>query len=117
MAITSAGLQKLRETVADWGYIAITDDNGAEVFRIPTSDNRVTISSDATENPYQIQVLITGSDSEIVVDSTVIQGIELYDVDSGGSALVEHVYSNSFDFPNSQDNVTFELSINIEDLT
>jgi len=91
--ITTAGYQTIRDFVqANWTYIELRDNAGAAVLRLPTTDTRVHWIHTAGDQVLKLEVVITGSDADITLPVT-IAGAAIYNVNVGGSALAEDVFT------------------------
>ena len=114
MAITSLGLQNIRQSyknsIKSFGII---DDQGTELFRILASDSRVSLVSDASDNPLQYRITVKGTDSEVASDIKV-KGIKVYDATTGGNVLTEYTYSNANIIQSGTDaTIVFDYRFNV----
>lgn len=108
--INEAGYAKLRGLYRDnFNYIGITLGDDSELIRLKISgegaDERITIISDGTTNPYEFHVSLKETDVDIP-ENTVVKGYKLYDVATGGNALQTETLSTSYIF-----NAEFEMVI------
>jgi len=93
--LPSAGYQDIRDYVEDnWIYISLEDDTGSEIFRISTADSRVSWIHTAESQELQLQVNITGSDSEFTLPQK-FSSSALYKVSSGGNILSEEGFTTT----------------------
>jgi len=85
---TAAGDEDIRAYIeANWTYIALVDDEGAEVTRLDiTTDDRASFVSGSDTNPLTIEVTVEGSDDDIPVPTT-FERSELFKVDTDGDEL------------------------------
>lgn len=73
-------------TPNQWDWIALIDDSGVEHTRIQISaDSRAQWMTDETNQTQQVEVTVTGSDSDINTTVTLAESA-LYEVSSGGTA-------------------------------
>ena len=81
--ITAYNYQKIRDLEESLiKYIEIRDNLGAKIIRIPTTDPRVTHVYDRLSQEQTYTILISGTDSDIIIPCTI-----------GGSALFETAIS------------------------
>jgi len=91
--ITNAGYQTIRDFIqSNWSYVEIRNSSGAAIIRISTSDSRCSWIHAPGDQVLKLQVIITGSDSDITLPIT-IAGAAMYDVASGGNALAEGTFT------------------------
>jgi len=111
--LTSDGYQDLRETVYnDWTFLALVDDTGTEVTRIDVvNDTRASFSSDATTNPVEITVTVTGGDSDITTPVT-IDTTESYRTSSATTPLAADTFTNAtLEASNDELTITHQIEI------
>lgn len=110
---TTEGYTDLRTYMqTTWDEIEVRNDSQSALFRLPVSDARVTWTSDATANPLTIEVVLTGSDAEISVGSTTVQGAALFKDNTGGSSMLDVTYDTAFTFQNAEDQLTLRITMN-----
>ena len=98
---------------SNWTFIALTDDAGAEIFRVDvTADSRFAFSSDSTADPLTISGSVTGGDSDISLPVTV-SGSELYKSASDATVRSDETFANAT-LQTSQDTIDIDHSISIE---
>ena len=56
-------------------HIELQDGNGNTIVRLPLSDSRVSWTHAQGDNPMELSVEITGSDSDITLPVTIDQGV------------------------------------------
>ena len=97
--INEAGYQDYRKVVNSsealpdqWDYIELRDGSGNPITRVSiTGDSRAQWTTTASEQVQQVEIEITGSDSDIDISSgaITIEGSALFTVASGGIARHE----------------------------
>lgn len=87
-------------------------NSGTGVVRLSTSDSRVTVNSAAEANPYEIEVTVTGADSEITQPQT-IDGSRVYEADAAGEEVTPIETFSSVTLDNDQDELTVRHQIEI----
>ncbi|SDC80393.1 hypothetical protein SAMN05421663_104158 [Terribacillus halophilus] len=125
--IKDVAYQDLRKYIQNnWKYIALQNENGTEVIRLSPTDNRVQWIHDVTtgepeyddyDNPIpgtgttiittnilKLQIVLSGSDSEINNGTTVAQ-TAIYNVAVGGEPFTQEVFE-PFTFGSDQDKLT-----------
>lgn len=98
-------------TAATFDVIELTN-SGTGVVRLALSDSRVQVNSAAEANPYEIQVTITGSDSEISLPQT-IDGSRLYEADTAGEEVTPIETFSSVTLDNSNDELVVRHQVEI----
>lgn len=110
--ITQAAYQDLRGHIqSNWQYIELQDDVGTPIVRLSPSDSRVTWTHVADSQTLQLQVVITGSDSEITLPTTFAKSV-IYNVASGGNPISEEVFE-AFTMTQAEDQLTVTHSIQV----
>lgn len=116
MAIEAGGYADLRQRIIDnWNYIEVRDEVSEDMLgaRLEVDvDPRVTVISDATENPVSIEIILTGSDDDITLDSKVKE-FAIFDAATDGNLLMTQVDPDGFTFADDSSQATFTISINI----
>jgi len=85
--IREAGYQSIRDFVeANWIYINLEDDTGTEILRISTSDSRVTWTHSAGSQVLELEIIVSGGDSDISLPQTFASS-SVYAVATGGDIL------------------------------
>lgn len=108
--INSTGYTSLRNNIDEratretWNIIAVTDGAGTEVVRLSTSDSRVSIVSTQGNNPYQIEVTLTGGDADITTPQD-IGGSKLYREDTNGEEVTTEETTSTVTLENDSDEV------------
>lgn len=109
--INSTGYDSLRNNIDEqvgaretWNVIAVTDGAGTEVVRLTTADSRVSIVSATGANPYQLEVTLTGSDSDITLPQD-IGGSKVYRADATGDDVTVEETTSTVTLENSSDQV------------
>jgi hypothetical protein len=125
--IKELAYQELRLYIQNhWQYIALQDENGAEVLRLSPTDSRVqwihevttgdpeydrygnpipgSGSTVITTNILKLQIVVNGSDAEINAGTTIAQSA-IYNVSSGGEPFAQEVFE-PFTFGSDQDKLT-----------
>jgi hypothetical protein len=100
---TAAGYQTLKDylnssatTPSSWGYIELYDDTGTAVTRVSiTGDSRCQWLDADGDNILKVEFVVTGSDSDIPLPTT-LQYSALWNASSGGSqATVQESYAKA----------------------
>ncbi len=113
-ATTPAGYQDIRDYIqANWQYIEVRDTGGAAIVRLPVSDARVDWVHAAGAQTLLLRVVLTGSDADVPVPST-IRSSAIYKVPSGGSPFgVEQLVEGDAPINADPDTVTITHSIQV----
>lgn len=106
--LLEAGYESLRDLMnssrtapSQWDYIALVDDAGNEVIRTSiTGDANASWSTQdqdasGTDETMVATYTVTGSDIDLSSGSVTIVKSQLFDTDSGGSALSEDVFDDA----------------------
>lgn len=115
--LSTAGYEDLRSYVQNnWKYVALINDSGTEVTRINIpNDSRASWTSGSGSNPLEVEVVVTGGDSDIDVQSngaTTISKAASYKTSTGGSNLGDETLTNAT-LEASQDELTVTHTIEI----
>ena len=108
--INSTGYTSLRNNIDEratretWNVIEVTDGAGNAVVRLTTADSRVSIVSTQGNNPYQIEVTLTGGDSDITTPQD-IGGSKVYRSDSNGDDVTVEETTSTVTLENASDEV------------
>ncbi|WP_346234446.1 hypothetical protein MKY04_12010 [Lysinibacillus telephonicus] len=110
--IKTAGYQAIRDYIqANWKFIELRDDNGVAVLRADTTDSRVTFTHQAGSQTLELQIVVTGSDSDITLPQT-FASCAIYDVAVDGTAFSEENFT-SFTMEGTGDQLTVKHQIQI----
>ena len=110
--ITQAAYQNLRDYIqVNWKYIELQDDLSNVIVRLSPSDSRVTWTHLAGEPTLKLQVIIKGSDTDIMAPKTFAKSI-IYNVTTGGSQLSVESFT-PFTIEGDQDELTVIHSIEV----
>lgn len=79
------GYQSIRDFIqANWDYIELRDDLSAAVVRLSPTDSRVTWTHLAGDQTLKLQIIVKGSDVDIIAPQTFASSA-IYDVATVGS--------------------------------
>lgn len=110
--ITSAAYQNLRDYIqSNWNCIELQDESGIKIVRLSPSDSRVTWQHLAGESVLKLQVIIKGSDSDIVAPKTFAKSV-IYNVATGGSQFSTESFT-PFTIESDQDELTVIHNIEV----
>ncbi|MFE4525064.1 hypothetical protein ACFRCQ_23655 [Cytobacillus firmus] len=110
--ITSAAYQNLRDYIqSNWKYIELQDDLGSPIVRLSPSDSRVTWTHLAGEQTLKLQVIIKGSDADIIAPKTFAKSV-IYNVASGGVPFSTESFT-AFTIESDQDELTVIHNIEV----
>jgi hypothetical protein len=109
---TETGDQDLREHIINkWTHVAVFNANGDELLRdkLSTSD-RVSLESDATQNPIEYQIVVSGEDTEINPPVS-LNAAELFKSADATNAVSGDVFETPADINEAADIVNITLAI------
>lgn len=110
--ISTHGYNDLKEYVAaSWKYIAVYNAS-LELFRIDTSDARVTVGSTAV-NPLAITLVLTGSDTELASLPATVDGVGLFKASTLGDCMTAKETFLAFTFEQAADKLTIEMKLEV----
>lgn len=110
--ISQAGYQLLRGYIqSNWNYIELQDENNARVIRVSTADSRCTWTHTAGDRTLKLQLVISGSDTEITLPKTVTKSV-IYNVATGGNAISTESFA-PFTFESNEDELTVIHNIEV----
>ncbi|WP_366162627.1 hypothetical protein ABXS71_06155 [Bacillus infantis] len=110
--ITSAAYQALRDHIqSNWKYIELQDETGAKIVRLSPSDSRVTWQHATGDSTLKLQVVIKGSDADIVKPKTFAKSV-LFNVATGGQSFSTEAYT-PFTIESDQDELTVIHNIEV----
>lgn len=110
--ISTHGYNDLKEYVAaNWNHIAVYNSS-VELFRISTSDSRVTVGSTAV-NPLTITLVLTGSDSELASLPKAVDAVGLFKASAEGECMTGQESFTSFTFEQAADKLTIEMKLEV----
>lgn len=110
--ISTEGYNDLKQYVsATWKYIAVYNSS-AELFRISTEDERVTMGSTET-NPLTITLVLEGSDAELTTLPTTVDAVGLFKAESLGECMTAEEKFESFTFEQDADKLTIEMKLEV----
>jgi len=110
--ITTDAYQDLRDYIeSNWQYIELQDDTNVVIVRLDLSDSRVTWTHTASSQTLELQVVITGSDSDITLPQTFAKSV-IYNVLTGGNPLSTETFP-AFDMTQAEDQLTVTHNIEV----
>jgi len=114
--INSVGYENLRDhidgsTSATWDYIAL-NNNGSEILRRSKSDSTVSYVHADGSQTLQLEIVVTGSDSDVTLPQT-FDAVSLWDSSSGGNELAGPATITDATLQNSSDQVTITANIEV----
>ncbi|WP_003545437.1 hypothetical protein [Desulfotomaculum nigrificans] len=110
--ITASAYQNLRDYIQNnWKYIELRDDTNTPIFRIDTSDPRVTWTHTAGANPLELTCVISGSDTDITLPKTFASSA-IYNVATGGDAFSIETFT-PFTMTNTADQLIIKHQIQV----
>lgn len=113
--ITTQAYVDLRKYIqSNWQYIELQDDAGTKIVRLSPSDNRVTWSHAEGDQTLKLQVIIKGSDSDIVKPSTFVKSA-IFNVVTGGQPFSVESFT-PFTLEQNEDELTVIHSIQVPKL-
>ncbi|ETI68127.1 hypothetical protein [Neobacillus vireti] len=110
--IKQEGYQAIRNYMqANWKYIELQDDTGNKIVRLSPSDLRVTWTHATGEKTLKLQIVVKGSDTDIVKPKTFSKSA-IYDVATGGTPYSVESFT-SFTMESDQDELTVIHSLEV----
>ena len=107
-----AGYAALRAYVeANWKYIEVRNSGGTVILRVTTSDPRVNWRHEAGAQELILEIVLSGSDTEITLPVTINKSV-IYKVSSGGSALHEDTFT-AVTLEDAMDKITIQHKLQI----
>lgn len=110
--INTSGYQSIRDFIqSSWQYIELRDDTNAAIVRLSPSDSRVTWINNVGDQTLKLQIVVKGSDTDIIVPQTFASSA-IYSVGTGGSAYSVESFT-PFTMETDQDELTVIHSIQV----
>lgn len=136
--VTAKAYEDLRQYIVDtWQYIELQDDSGTAIVRLSPDDSRVSwvhekvevetgfeydrlgnkipITETMLPNTLQLQIVITGSDSEITLPQTFAKSV-LFNVDVDGDPLSTESFE-IFEMVQAEDEITVTHNVEVPQVT
>lgn len=103
--ITSVAYQNLRDYIqANWKYIELQDEASSPILRLSPSDGRVTWTHTVGDQTLKLQIIVKGSDVDIVKPKTFAKSA-IYNVATGGQPFSIETFT-AFTIESDQDELT-----------
>jgi hypothetical protein len=103
--ISSVAYQNLRDYIqTNWKYIELQNDIGTPILRLSPSDSRVTWTHIAGDQTLKLQIIVKGSDADIVKPKTFAKSV-IFNVATGGSSFSSESFT-PFIIESDQDELT-----------
>jgi len=110
--INQDGYQSIRDFVqANWTYIELRDDTNTAILRLDPTDSRVSFTHVAGSQTLELQIVVSGSDTEVTLPQTFASSA-IYDVASGGTAYSEESFT-AFTMEGTSDQLTVKHQIQV----
>ncbi|MCI1592550.1 hypothetical protein [Heyndrickxia oleronia] len=113
--ITSQAYADLRKYIqSNWQYIELQDETGTSIVRLSPNDSRVTWTHAEGDQTLKLQIVVKGSDSDIVKPSTFVKSA-IFNVVTGGQPYSVESFT-PFTLEQNEDELTVIHSIQVPKL-
>lgn len=112
-SITLEGYNDIKAyVISSWAYISIQTDTGSQIFRLPTSDARITWTG-STVNPITATIVLKGSDIDIQPNlPTTFGRVQFYKTNASANGLTAAEAFTTFTMTSVDDQLTIKFNIN-----
>lgn len=103
--IKPEGYQAIRNFIqSNWQYIELRDENNTPIIRLSPSDPRVSWIHTAGDQTLKLQIVVKGSDSDIILPKTFASS-HIYDTATGGNSFSDESFP-AFTMQSENDQLT-----------